>query len=298
MNVVSNVDIGTMDIWQGRALRWMMGLSVLFHAGMLLFISSISSLFPARPIPPVVIVELTEPPVSTLPEEEPPPPPSPAVRQTVASPSRPHIPSPPATKRPSRSEKWLKKLDAGLAEIPEAPISRKMGKRGGIPVRQWETEAAPRPGDFAPAVAPEDKVLLARIAELEGKVKTGGVSGVGEGEEVEVSSMFGGAGAPGGDPIPPWIRDMIRRIVRGHLPELEALYSAAIRRDPTIRGRLLIRFRIDPSGKVIQAAPGGSSFRNEGFIETVVTKVRGWTFDPTDGRTVEVLYPFVFIAPS
>ena len=110
--------------------------------------------------------------------------------------------------------------------------------------------------------------------------------------------MYGGSGASGGEPIPPWIRDMIRRIVRGHLPELEALYSAAIRRDPSLRGKLLIRFRIDPSGKVIQAANGESSFRNDKFIETVLTKVRGWTFEPTDGRTVEVLYPFVFISPS
>lgn len=110
--------------------------------------------------------------------------------------------------------------------------------------------------------------------------------------------MFGGSGTLGGDPIPPWIRDMIRKIVQGHLPELETLYSAAFRRDPAIRGRLLIRFRIGPSGKVILAEPGGSSLRNDRFIESVLTKVRGWTFDPTDGRTVEVLYPFVFIAPT
>lgn len=298
MNVLSNVDIGTMEIGQSRVLRWMMGLSILFHAAAILFVSSISSLFPARPIPAVMTVELTDAPMSTLPEEEPPPPPSPAVRRPVASLSRPHTPSPPGAMKPPRSEQWLKKLDAGLAKLPEAPISRKMGKPGGIPVRHWETDAAPRPGDFAPAVAPEDKLLLARISELEGKVKTGGVSGVGEGEEVEVSSMFGGSGASRGDPIPPWIRDMIRRIVRGHIPELEALYSAAIRRDPSIRGKLLIRFRIDPSGKVVQAAHGDSSFRNDTFIETVLRKVRGWTFEPTDGRTVEVLYPFVFIPPS
>lgn len=292
-----NVDVGTMEIWQGRVLRWMMGLSILFHAGLILFVSSISSLFPARPIPLVVTVELTDAPLSTLPEEEPPRP-SPPVRRAVASPSRPRAPSPPGATKPSRSEQWLKKLDAGLAEIPEAPISRKMGKRGGIPVRHWETDSVPRPGDFAPAVAPENKSLLTRISELEGTVRTGGVSGVGDGEEMEISAMFGESGTSEGDPIPPWIRDMIRRIVRGHLPELEALYSAAVRRDPAIQGRLLVRFRIDPSGNVIQAAHGGSSIQNNMFIETVVTKVRGWTFEPTDGRTVEVLYPFVFIAPS
>jgi len=296
VNGLSGID--TMERWQGRVLRWTMGLSVLFHAGVILLGSGVSALFPPGAIPPVVTVELTDAPLSTLPEEEPPPPPKPVAR-TVATPSKRQVPTPPAPAKPSRAEQWLKKLDAGLARVPEeAPVSRKEGKPGGIPVRQWETASAPRPGDFAPAVAPENKALQRQISELEGKVRAAGIPGVGSGEEVEISGMFGGSGTSGGEPIPPWIRDMIRKRVQGYLPELEALYSAAFRRDPAIRGKLFIRFRIDPSGKVVLAEPDGSSLRNDAFIETVVTKVRGWTFEPTGGRTVEVLYPFVFIAPS
>jgi hypothetical protein len=295
MNSISY--IGTMERWQGRVLRWTMGLSLLFHAGMILLGPTVSSLFPQAAVPPVVIVELSDAPMSTLPEEEAPPP-TPAIRETVASPSRQPAPLPPAAARPSRAEQWLKKLDAGLVKVSEAPVSRKTGKPGGIPVRHWETGANPRPGDFAPAVAPENKALQGQISDLEGKIKAGGIPGVGVGGEVEVSAMFGGTGAAGGDPIPPWIRDMIRRKVREHLPELEALYSAAFRRDPAIRGKLLVRFRIEPSGRVVRAEHGGSPLQDDTFVESVLTKIRGWTFDPTDGRTVEVLYPFIFIAPS
>lgn len=191
----------------------------------------------------------------------------------------------------------LKKLDAGLVKVPEAPVSRGLGKPG-IRVRHWETGANPRPGDFAPAVAPENTALLRQISDLEGKIRGSGVPGVGVGGEVEVSAMFGGTGTAEGDQIPPWIRNMIRRIVREHLSELEALYSAAFRRDPAIRGKLLVRFRIDPSGRVVRAEPGGTPLQDDTFVENVLTKIRGWTFDPTGGRTVEVLYPFVFIAPS
>jgi outer membrane biosynthesis protein TonB len=298
MNGLSGTD--TMERWQGRVLRWTMGLSVLFHAGVILLGSSVSALFPPGAIPPVVTVELTDAPVATLPEEEPAPPSPPRpVQRTVVSPVRRDVPKPPAAPKPSQAEQWLKKLDAGLARVPEeAPVSRKEGKPGGIPVRQWETAAAPRPGDFAPAVAPENKALQRQISELEGRVRADGIPGVGSGEEVEISAMFGGSGTSGGEPIPPWIREMIRKRVREYLPELEALYSAAFRKDPAIRGKLFVRFRIDPSGKVVLAEPGGSSLRNDAFIETVVTKVRGWSFDPIDGHTVEVLYPFVFIAPS
>jgi len=110
--------------------------------------------------------------------------------------------------------------------------------------------------------------------------------------------MFGGTGTAEGDQLPPWIRNMIRRIVRKHLSELEELYSAAFRKNPAIRGKMLVRFRIDPSGRVVRAEPGGTPLQDDTFVENVLTKIRGWTFDPTDGRTVEVLYPFVFIAPS
>lgn len=288
--------VGTMERWQARVLRWMTGLSLLFHAGVFFLGSTVSSLYPSTTIPPVVTFELADAPPSTLPVEEPAPPPAVAREVPSSTPIRRAAARPPAP-RPSRTEEWLKKLDAGLARVPEAPVTAKAGKPG-IPVRRWETAAAPRPGDFAPAVAPENKALLRQISELEGKVRAGGIPGVGEGEEVEVTTMFGGTGAAGGDPIPPWIRDMIRNRVREHLPELELLYSAAFRRDPAIRGKLLVRFRIDPSGRVVLAEPGGSSLRGDAFIESVLTKVRGWTFDPTDGRMVEVLYPFVFIAPS
>ncbi len=288
----------SVERWQARVLRWMTGVSVLFHAAMLILGSTFSALFPQAPVYPVVTVELTDSPVSTLPEEEPAPP-APVAKPADTAPVVRNVPQPPSVPKPSRAEQWLKKLDAGLARVPEeSPVSRKEGKPGGIPVRRWENEAAPRPGDFAPAVAPEDKSLLRQISALEGKVRSDGVPGVAAGEEVEVSAMFGGSGTSAGDPIPPWIRDMIRRRVRGYLPELEVLYSAAFRRDPAIRGKLLVRFRIDPAGRVVLAEPGDSSFRSRAFVDAVLTKVRGWTFDPTDGRSIEVLYPFVFVAPS
>ncbi|MDH3384139.1 MAG: hypothetical protein OEM42_08780, partial [Deltaproteobacteria bacterium] len=71
------------DDWgrgQNRLVRWMTGLSLLFHAGVILLGSMVSSYFPPRaPTFPVVVVELTEAPLSTLPEEKPPPPPPPSV---------------------------------------------------------------------------------------------------------------------------------------------------------------------------------------------------------------------------
>ena len=110
--------------------------------------------------------------------------------------------------------------------------------------------------------------------------------------------MFGGTGDAAGEPIPAWVRDMIRKRVRGYLPELEGVYTDAIRRNPDLRGKMLIRFRIDPSGKIQQAEPAEEQFGDAAFVNAVLGKVRRWTFEPTGGRSVEVLYPFVFVAPS
>ncbi len=292
------LSIEELDRWQGRFVRWMTGLSLLFHAGLLLLSSAMSSYFPPRLPPPVVVVELTEPPLSTLPKEKPRP--SPPVR--MAPKERPlERPAPVPVRKtapPSAADRWLKKLDAALPDVPEAPVAKGLGKPGGIPVRQWENEAAPRPGDFAPAVAPENAALLRQIANLEGKVRRSGIAGIGTGEDIDASVMFGGVGSSRGEPIPDWIRDMIRRRVLGYLPELEQAYSAAYRRNPELKGKLVVRFRIGPSGKIEGADSAESSFRDSAFIASVLEKIRRWTFEATGGRTVEVLYPFVFIAPS
>jgi TonB family protein len=290
------------DDWgrgQNRLVRWMIGLSLLFHAVMVLLGFLISSYFPPRePVFPVVTVELTEAPLSTLPEEKPVPPPSPSVPPKKSVAARP-LPVPAKkAQSPSASQRWLRKLDKGLPSIPDAPVAKGMGKPGGIPVRRWANDASPRPGDFAPAVAPENSALRGQISRLEGKVRQSGVAGVGTGKEIDASVMFGGVGSSQGEPIPEWIRDMIRRKVLGYLPELEDIYSAAYRRNPDLRGRLVVRFQIDPSGKVTRADSVESSIRDSAFITRILEKVRRWTFEPTEGRTVQVLYPFVFIAPS
>jgi TonB family protein len=186
-----------------------------------------------------------------------------------------------------------------MANVPEAPVARREGKAGGIPVRHWTNEGPAKAGDFAPAVAPEKSAAFGQhLGELEARVRGSGRPGVGFGKETEASMMFGGAGDNAGEPIPAWIREMIRKRVRDRLPELEGVYADAIRRNPDLGGKLLVRFRIDPSGRVQRADPADGSFPDVAFVNAVLDKVRRWTFEPTAGRSVEVLYPFVFVAPS
>jgi hypothetical protein len=52
------------------------------------------------------------------------------------------------------------------------------------------------------------------------------------------------------------------------------------------------------ASEIQRAEPAEESFPDAAFVNAVLGKVRQWTFEPPAGRTVEVLYPFVFVAPS
>jgi TonB family protein len=295
-------EIGGMSRRQERIIRKMMILSLVVHIVVFVMGSAMSPLFPTMRVSPPVTVELMDAPMSELPEEPPAPPPP------IASSARPEsIPATsdrpastrPAPKAPPAAKRWLDKLDAGMAKAPEVPVARREGKAGGIPVRHWTNEGPAKPGDFAPAVASENPGIFRKhLEDLEGRVRASGRPTVGVGKETEASMMFGGAGDATGEPIPAWVREMIRKRVRDRLPELEGIYAKAIHQNGDLKGRMLVRFRINPSGKIEVAEAVEESFRDAAFVNSVLTKVRRWTFEPPGGRTVEVLYPFVFVAPS
>ena len=287
---------------QARIVRRMMVLSVAAHAATIFLGLILSPLFPSmQPLPPV-FVELTDAPDSELPGTPGPPlqvAPEVRAESPEASPRTPDSPRPAARENPA-ARRWLEKLDASVRNAPEANVAPREGQPGGIPVRSRTSDGSAKPGDFAPAGVPGGTATLGKqMADLEARVRRSGRPGVGTGSETEASMMYGGQGdTAGGGGIPAWLRDMIRRRVRDSLPELEAVYNEAIRRNPELRGKLIVRFRIDPSGKVQQAEPVGGDFRDPAFVNSVLERIRRWNFEPTGGHTVDVLYPFIFIAPS
>ena len=293
------VDFEAFGKRQTLFVRRMMVPSLLFHGGAILLGSVISPFFPVAVVLPVVSVELTDAPMSSLPAVPPPPPAAPVLRAKPESDESAQPPAPRKKEPESNAHRWLEKLDAGLARVPESPVARKTERTAGIPVRRWENGSVPRPGEFPPS-AGRGKNLPSEspLEEWETRVRASGRPGVGMGIETEASMLFGGAGSPAGEPIPPWIRDMIRRKVRGYLPELETVYSLALLRNPGLKGKLLIRFRIDASGTVQDAESMETSLPDAAFLAAVLEKVRRWTFEPTEGRTVDVLYPLVFFVPS
>lgn len=279
-------------------LSKMAAFSVVVHLAVFLVGSVVSPLFRTEGAPPVVVVELADLPMPELPEEAPAPAPTASIHKAERAEPSPRTDGSRRTDA-TQARRWLDRLDAGIPKIPDAPVSRAAGRVGDLPARHWTREGPPKPGDFAPAVAPERGARLAeQLDRLEARVRGAGRARVGLGEEVEASMMFGQTGDAAAEPIPAWVAEMIRKRVRAYLPELEAVYNDAIRRNPDLGGRLLVRFRIGPSGRIQTAEPAEEAFGDRSFVDAVLGKVRRWTFAPTGGRAVDVIYPFVFVVPS
>jgi len=300
MNALPPID--GLEPRQARLIRRMILLSFVVHVALFFMGLTLSPLFPSMQVAPPVFVELTDTPMPQA-EKTSPAPTLPVARAARAesggASSRVDAPTPPVAKETLAARKWLEQLDAGISKTPDAPVARKGRDGGGIPVRSSTSEGPVKPEDFPSGAGPERSAALGKhVEELEARVRRSGRPGVGFGKETEASMMFGGTGGTGGEPIPAWIRDMIRKRVRDYLPELEKAYTEAIRRNPDLRGRLLVRFRIDPLGKIQHAEAVEGDLRDPAFVNSVLKKIRNWTFEPVEGRAVEVLYPFVFIAPS
>jgi len=92
-------------------------------------------------------------------------------------------------------------------------------------------------------------------------------------------------------------RDIIRRIVRAHINEVRHCYNVGLNRDPAQRGRLVINFTIDPTGKVPTAEVQETTLTDAKIGTCVARALRRWKFPkPPGGGTIRVTYPFSLAA--
>lgn len=87
-------------------------------------------------------------------------------------------------------------------------------------------------------------------------------------------------------------KDLIRRVVRAHIPEIRECYNTALQADPEARGKVVIDFTIGEEGKVTRAVVGSSDMQDAALPTCMTNAIRGWLFPKPDGGSVQVSYPF------
>jgi len=282
---------------QARWFRWTILLSIAFHGVVLSLGSSalVSTTSAVRET--VVSIELMEAP-------PPDPPAKPVVIKTitassgVAAASVARTAAGPRHTPQASARRWLEKLDDPHAEKPAVGPRARAGQAA-LSGRRLSGDPSIRPDDIAAATSrPRPRDLGQGLDDLERRVRARRSPTVLGGDGVEAGPVVNGVMDVAGDPIPAGVRNMIRNRVAAYLPELEAAYSSALRLNPGLKGKLVLRIRIDPRGNVSRAEPVEAAIPDKAFASAVVAKVRGWVFHPSAGYAIEVIYPFVFVAPS
>ena len=88
--------------------------------------------------------------------------------------------------------------------------------------------------------------------------------------------------------------EQINRVVRANSAAIRYCYELEVQRQPTLRGRVEIQWRINLQGSVTSARVDSSTMHNAGVEGCMVRQIRRWRFDHPDGGEVVVTYPFIF----
>jgi hypothetical protein len=91
--------------------------------------------------------------------------------------------------------------------------------------------------------------------------------------------------------LPP---EVIQRIVRQNFGRFRLCYEAGLRNNPTLAGRVAVKFVIDRKGAVALTADGGSDIPDSSVVQCVVRGFGNLSFPEPEGGMVTVVYPIMF----
>lgn len=91
--------------------------------------------------------------------------------------------------------------------------------------------------------------------------------------------------------LPP---EVIQRVMRQNFGRLRLCYEEGLRPQPSLAGRVTVKFVIARDGSVASAQNGGSDLPDASVVACVVRAVGGLSFPEPEGGVVHVSYPITF----
>ncbi len=95
--------------------------------------------------------------------------------------------------------------------------------------------------------------------------------------------------------IPP---EVIQRTVRQNFGRFRMCYEGGLRSNPSLTGRVSVRFVIGRDGAVSQVGNAGSDLPSPEVVQCVTSAFYGLSFPQPDGGIVTVIYPILFTPGS
>jgi hypothetical protein len=88
--------------------------------------------------------------------------------------------------------------------------------------------------------------------------------------------------------------EQINRVVRANQAALRYCYESEVQRQRSLKGKVIVQWRVDRAGAVPSARVASSTLNNASVEGCIVRQVKKWRFPKPDGGEVNVLYPFIF----
>jgi FHA domain len=92
--------------------------------------------------------------------------------------------------------------------------------------------------------------------------------------------------------------EVIQRIVRQNFGRFRNCYESALRTNPSLTGRVAVKFVIGRDGGVTMASDGGSDLPDQNVVQCVTRGFQNLSFPSPEGGIVTVVYPLVFSAQN
>lgn len=86
----------------------------------------------------------------------------------------------------------------------------------------------------------------------------------------------------------------VTKTVRKRMAALRNCYEKALKKNPTLEGKIAVKFTIGTSGRVTAASATSDTLGDPSVTSCVIGKFRSFTFDKPEGGSVVYVYPIVF----
>ncbi len=152
----------------------------------------------------------------------------------------------------------------------------------------------------------ERSMITSKAGQGSGGINTAGMSrdtggsGLAGHDATRVSSTVAGLGKgpgvrrPGASDLPARSREEIEMVFDKNKGAIYALYNRALRRDPTLQGKLVLKLTIEPSGAVSFCEIVTSELADSELLRKLVKRIKLFRFDAKDVATITTTKPIDF----
>jgi len=242
-----------------------------------------------KPTPPPAPVEMPKPKVQKKPVEKP-------VQVAKVEPKV----EPLAPKEPEAKDQGILAFRERLASSKDDQVVGKLGLQAQIDNSDYAGRAQ-RSMLTTNAPGSSGGINLASISRGvgSGNGKGGGMAGV---AITRASSAIAAVGTPGGDRpvagdkgVPGRTDEEIQIVFDRYKSALYRLYNKELRRDPTLKGQVIIKLTIEPDGTVSLCELKSSDMNAPDLTAQVVERVKGFDFGAKPVPAITILYPIDFL---